>query len=37
MKEIYTTLDQDFENAQLNIFLTAIKKKLLYRSLKPIY
>jgi isoleucyl-tRNA synthetase len=37
MSEIYTTLDTTFEVAQLNIFLNIVKKKLLYRSLKPIY
>jgi isoleucyl-tRNA synthetase len=37
MENYYLTLDRDFEIAQLEIFYIALKKKLVYQALKPVY
>ncbi len=35
--DIYMTMNKDFESHQLYLFLTMLKKKLVYQALKPIY
>jgi isoleucyl-tRNA synthetase len=35
--EIYVTYDNDYENRQLKLLLSAFEQKLIYRSLKPVY
>ncbi|MDE5617311.1 MAG: isoleucine--tRNA ligase [Ureaplasma sp.] len=36
-KKIYRTLDHEFEINQLNLFLTMVKKNLIFRDKKPVY
>jgi isoleucyl-tRNA synthetase len=35
--QIYRTYDNDYENRQLNLLLSAFKQQLIYRDLKPVY
>lgn len=35
--DIYMTMSKDFETRQLHLFLTMLKKKLVYQALKPVY
>jgi isoleucyl-tRNA synthetase len=37
LKHIYTTLDKEFVNDQLKVFITAIEHGLVYQDLKPVY
>jgi isoleucyl-tRNA synthetase len=36
-QKIYRTYDSDYETRQLELLLTAINHKLIYRDLKPVY
>jgi isoleucyl-tRNA synthetase len=37
MSKYYMTLEPEFEARQLNVFIKALEKKLIYQDLKPVY